>query len=148
MLGKFILAVTSVFVDVVAPINTNTSDFLHSVDNVKLNMEKSHVAIANYMDFGHFAASNYGLNEDFQSREFLATGKIEYNGPANSHKYSEEQLHQVPASEQVLDDNFDVQLNGSLQGTMNSVPDHLSSPIEEPVVEPQKHTYASIVRGL
>ncbi|XP_075523840.1 nuclear transport factor 2-like isoform X2 [Primulina tabacum] len=90
-------------------------------------------------------ASNYGLNGDFQSREFLATRNIEDNGPANSHKYPEEQLQQVPASEQVLDDNFDVQLNGSIQGTMNSVPNHLSSPIEEPVVEPQKHTYASIV---
>ncbi|XP_073299759.1 nuclear transport factor 2-like isoform X2 [Primulina huaijiensis] len=90
-------------------------------------------------------ASNYGLNGDFQSREFLATRNIQDNGPANSHKYPEEQLQQVPASEQVLDDNFDVQLNGSIQGTMNSLPNHLSSPTEEPVVEPQKHTYASIV---
>ncbi|XP_073299761.1 nuclear transport factor 2-like isoform X4 [Primulina huaijiensis] len=91
-------------------------------------------------------ASNYGLNGDFQSREFLATRNIQDNGPANSHKYPEEQLQQVPASEQVLDDNFDVQLNGSIQGTMNSLPNHLSSPTEEPVVEPQKHTYASILQ--
>ncbi|XP_073048840.1 nuclear transport factor 2-like isoform X1 [Primulina eburnea] len=90
--------------------------------------------------------SNYGLDGDFQSREFLATGIIEENGPASSFKYPEEQLQQVPDSEQVLEDTFDVQLNGSLQGTMNSVPDHLFSPVEEPVVEPQKHTYASILQ--
>ncbi|XP_073147426.1 nuclear transport factor 2-like isoform X2 [Henckelia pumila] len=125
--------------------NLHLPPTLREQDSIKLNMDKSHATVANYMDLGHFAASKYGLNGDFQSREFLAAGKIEDNGPANSHKYSEEQLQQVPASEQVLDDHFDVQLNGSLQGTMNSVPDRLSSPIEEPVVEPQKHTYASIV---
>ncbi|KAL2463516.1 Nuclear transport factor 2 (NTF2) family protein with RNA binding (RRM-RBD-RNP motif) domain [Forsythia ovata] len=89
---------------------------------------------------------NYMLGGDIQPREFMATAKIEENGPVNSYTYPEEQLHQVPETEKILEDNFAVQSNGSLQGTVNSVPDRLASPIEEPVVEPQKHTYASILQ--
>lgn len=85
------------------------------------------------------------LGGDFQPREFMAPAKIEENGPVNSYTYPEEQLHQVPETEKILEDNFAVQSNGSLHGPINSVPDRLASPIEEPVVEPQKHTYASIV---
>ncbi|CAA2964658.1 G3BP isoform X2 [Olea europaea subsp. europaea] len=88
---------------------------------------------------------NYMLGGDFQPREFMAPAKIEENGPVNSYTYPEEQLHQVPETEKILEDNCAVQSNGSLQGPINSVPDRLASPIEEPVVEPQKHTYASIV---
>ncbi|KAG8373207.1 hypothetical protein BUALT_Bualt12G0147000 [Buddleja alternifolia] len=88
---------------------------------------------------------NYMLSGDIQSREFVPSPKIEEDGPANNYNYPEEQLQQVPETEQILDNNFAVQSNGSLQGTMNSVPDHFSPPIEEPVMEPQKHTYASIV---
>ncbi|KAL0392668.1 UNVERIFIED_CONTAM: hypothetical protein Sradi_2489600 [Sesamum radiatum] len=81
---------------------------------------------------------------DVQPREFPASAKIEDDGPVNNYNYREEQIAQVPETENILDDKF-VQSNGSLQGTMNSLPDNLSSPIEEPVSEPQKHTYASIV---
>ncbi|KAL0433206.1 UNVERIFIED_CONTAM: Nuclear transport factor 2 [Sesamum latifolium] len=88
--------------------------------------------------------SNYMLGADVQPREFPAPAKIEDDGPVNNYNYHEEQIAQVPETENILDDKF-VQSNGSLQGTMNSLPDHLSSPIEEPVSEPQKHTYASIV---
>ncbi|KAL2242598.1 UNVERIFIED_CONTAM: hypothetical protein Sindi_0377800, partial [Sesamum indicum] len=76
--------------------------------------------------------------------EFPTPAKIEDDGPVNNYNYHEEQMAQVPETENILDDKF-VHSNGSLQGTMNSLPDHLSSPIEEPVSEPQKHTYASIV---
>ncbi|KAI3459555.1 hypothetical protein Pfo_016218 [Paulownia fortunei] len=89
---------------------------------------------------------NYMLGGDIQSREFVAPAKIEDDGPVNNYNYSEEQIEQVPETEKILEDNFAVQSNGSLQGTMNSVPDHFSSPIEEPVMEPQKHTYASILQ--
>ncbi|KAK4388098.1 Nuclear transport factor 2 [Sesamum angolense] len=88
--------------------------------------------------------SNYMLGADVQPREFPASAKIEDDGPVNNYNYREEQIAQVPETENILDDKF-VQSNGSLQGTMNSLPDNLSSPIEEPVSEPQKHTYASIV---
>ncbi|KAK6122797.1 hypothetical protein DH2020_043459 [Rehmannia glutinosa] len=88
---------------------------------------------------------NYMLGGDIQSREFIAPAKIEEDGPVNSYNYPDEQIQQVPETEKILEDNFAVQSNGSLQGTMNSIPDQFSSPIEEPAEEPQKHTYASIV---
>ncbi|KAK6122914.1 hypothetical protein DH2020_043338 [Rehmannia glutinosa] len=92
-----------------------------------------------------FFVPNYMLGGDIQSREFIAPAKIEEDGPVNSYNYPDEQIQQVPETEKILEDNFAVQSNGSLQGTMNSIPDQFSSPIEEPAEEPQKHTYASIV---
>ncbi|KAK4425394.1 Nuclear transport factor 2 [Sesamum alatum] len=90
-------------------------------------------------------ANDYMLGGDIQSRELVVPAKVEENGPVSNYKYPEEQLPQAPETNNILDDNFAVQSNGSLQGTMNSIHDHLSSPIEEPIVETQKHTYASIV---
>ncbi|KAI3469856.1 hypothetical protein Pfo_026519 [Paulownia fortunei] len=90
--------------------------------------------------------NNYMLGGDIQSREFVAPAKVDENGPVSNYNYPEEQLQQVPETEIILDDNFAVQSNGSLQGTMNSIPDNLPSPIKEPVVETQKHTYASILQ--
>ncbi|KAK6161115.1 hypothetical protein DH2020_004496 [Rehmannia glutinosa] len=89
--------------------------------------------------------NNYMFGGDIQSREFVAPSEVEQNGPVNNYNYPEKQLQQVPETEIITDDNFAVHSNGSLQETMNSIPDHLSASIEEPVVETQKHTYASIV---
>ncbi|XP_011091343.1 putative G3BP-like protein isoform X2 [Sesamum indicum] len=90
-------------------------------------------------------ANNYMLGGDIHSRELVTPAKVEENGPVSNYKYPEEQLPQAPETKSILDENYAVQSNGSLQGTMNSIPDRLSSPIEEPIVETQKHTYASIV---
>ncbi|XP_022873179.1 putative G3BP-like protein isoform X2 [Olea europaea var. sylvestris] len=88
---------------------------------------------------------SYILGGDIRPREFMAPAKVEENGPVSSYTYPDDQLNQVPETEEILEDNFAMQPNGALQVTMNSVPERLASPIEEPVVEPQKHTYASIV---
>lgn len=90
--------------------------------------------------------SNYILGGEIQDREFAAPAIIEENSPVKSYNYAEEQLHQVPETEKIFEDNFSVQSNSSLQGAMNSVAAHFSTPIEEHIVEPKKHTYASIVR--
>lgn len=92
-----------------------------------------------------FAVPSYMLGGDIRPREFMAPAKVEENGPVSSYTYPDDQLNQVPETEEILEDNFAMQPNGALQVTMNSVPERLASPIEEPVVEPQKHTYASIV---
>ncbi|KAL8486709.1 hypothetical protein ACS0TY_022950 [Phlomoides rotata] len=92
-------------------------------------------------------APSYMLGGDIQAREFAAPAKIEENGPVvNGYNYSEEQMQQVPETEKIIEENFPVQSNGSLHGAVNSVPDRFSSPVEESVVEPQKHTYASILQ--
>lgn len=91
------------------------------------------------------AVSNYLLGGEIQARDFVPPAKIEENGPVNDYHFSEEQLQQVSEAEKIPEDNFAVQSNGSLQSTMNHAHDHLSATIEEPIAEPQKHTYASIV---
>ncbi|CAK9139559.1 unnamed protein product [Ilex paraguariensis] len=88
--------------------------------------------------------SSYLLGGDHQAREFVAPANTEENGPIDDYSLSDERLQQVPETENVLEDNFTVRANGSLQNTMNPLKDHLS-PVEEPIGQPQKHTYASIV---
>ncbi|XP_027165240.1 putative G3BP-like protein [Coffea eugenioides] len=88
---------------------------------------------------------NYVLGGDIQGREFIAASTIEENGPVDSYNFPDERLKNVPEADNILEDNFAVQSNGSLQSAMNSVQDHLSIAVDEPVGEPQKHTYASIV---
>ncbi|XP_019180548.1 PREDICTED: uncharacterized protein LOC109175679 isoform X4 [Ipomoea nil] len=90
--------------------------------------------------------SNYLLGGEIQARDFVPPAKIEENGPANDYHFAEEQLQQVSEAEKIPEDNFAVQSNGSLQSTMNHAQDHLSATIEEPIAEPQKHTYASILQ--
>ncbi|KAF3680645.1 putative pathogenesis-related protein STH-2-like [Capsicum annuum] len=89
---------------------------------------------------------NYMLGGEIHAREFADAPKIEDNGPVNNYSFPEERLQHVPEAEKILEDNFAAQSNGSYQSTINAVQDHLASPIEEPVAEPQKHTYASILQ--
>ncbi|KAG6420042.1 hypothetical protein SASPL_116557 [Salvia splendens] len=90
---------------------------------------------------------SYVMGGNIQPRKFTVPAKLEENGPINGNNYQEEHIQQVPETEKILEENFVVHSNGSLQGTMDSVPDHFSPPVEEPAMEPQKHTYASIVKG-
>lgn len=85
------------------------------------------------------------LGGDIQGREFVAPPEIEENGPIDNYNFPEERLQKIPEADKILEDTFAAQSNGSLQGAMNPVQDHLSVPVEEPIGEPQKHTYASIV---
>lgn len=88
---------------------------------------------------------DYMFGGDIQAREY-DDPKIEDNGPVNNYSFPEERLQHVPEAENVLEDKFAVQSNGPLHGAINAVQDHLSCPVEEPVAEPQKHTYASILQ--
>ncbi|KAL3812419.1 hypothetical protein ACJIZ3_013687 [Penstemon smallii] len=86
-------------------------------------------------------ASSYLFGGDIHPREFEA--KVE---DVINYNYVDEQLQQIPQTEKILDNNFTPHSNGSLPRTMNSVSDRLSSPNDEPALEPQKHTYASILQ--
>ncbi|KAM7488491.1 hypothetical protein LguiB_025975 [Lonicera macranthoides] len=90
--------------------------------------------------------SSYMLGGDIQPREFVSPANIEENGPVNNYNFPEQRLQQVPEAENIIEDNFPVQSNGSLQSSMNPVQEHMSCPAEEPTGEPQKHTYASILQ--
>ncbi|GER35855.1 nuclear transport factor 2 family protein [Striga asiatica] len=91
-------------------------------------------------------ANNYMLDGDVQLQEFILPSKVQENCSVNNYDYHEEHLKQVPETEIITNDDFEVHSNGTLQGTLNQDPEPLSAPIEEePIVETQKHTYASIV---
>ncbi|KAL7220037.1 hypothetical protein ACSBR2_012993 [Camellia fascicularis] len=90
-------------------------------------------------------ASNYMLGGETQAREFVAPADVKENGPVDNYSFSDQQLQHTAEAESILEDNFP-ESNGTLQSSTSPVPDHLSAPSEEPVGEPQKRTYASILR--
>ncbi|KAH7521997.1 hypothetical protein FEM48_Zijuj07G0091100 [Ziziphus jujuba var. spinosa] len=93
----------------------------------------------------HEPVSNYLLGGEIHTREFVPPD-VKDNGPVDNYGFVEQRLQQVSESENILEENAADQSNGSLQNTVNSVQDHLPSSVEEPVGEPQKQTYASILR--
>ncbi|KAF3457829.1 hypothetical protein FNV43_RR02489 [Rhamnella rubrinervis] len=89
--------------------------------------------------------SDYLLGGEIHAREFVPPD-VKDNGPVDSYGFVEQRLQQVAESENILEENAADQSNGSLQNTVNSVHDNRPSSVEEPVGEPQKQTYASILR--
>ncbi|KAA8548882.1 hypothetical protein F0562_000566 [Nyssa sinensis] len=93
--------------------------------------------------------SNYMLGGEIQeirAREFVAVPNLEENGQVDNYSFPEQRLPQVPEAENTLEDNSAEQSNGPLQPTVNPVQEQLSAPVEEPIGEPQKRTYASILQ--
>ncbi|XP_057957277.1 nuclear transport factor 2-like isoform X2 [Malania oleifera] len=90
----------------------------------------------------------YMVAEEIQAKEFVSPNDVEENGQVDKYSFPvpEQQLHQMPETEDILEDNSAEEANGSLQNTMNNAHEPLPAPVEEPVGEPQKHTYASILR--
>ncbi|KAI4318175.1 hypothetical protein L6164_025978 [Bauhinia variegata] len=92
------------------------------------------------------SVSNYSLGGEIQAREFVATNEVKENGVVDNYGFSEQHVQQVPDSEHIQDDNAVEERNGSLQSTANAALDNVPSSAEEPAGEPQRHTYASILR--
>lgn len=91
-----------------------------------------------------FLVPDYLLGGEIPTREFVAPD-VKENGPVDNYGFAAQRLQQVTEPESILEDNSADHPNGSLQNTVNSLPDHIPPSVEEPVGEPQKHTYASIV---
>ncbi|CAL0303172.1 unnamed protein product [Lupinus luteus] len=90
--------------------------------------------------------SNYLQAGAIPTREFVATNEVKENGVVDNYGFSEQHVQQVLDPEHVKEDNAAEESNGSLQSAVNPVQDHDSASAEEPSGEPQKHTYASILR--
>ncbi|XP_022760364.1 putative G3BP-like protein isoform X2 [Durio zibethinus] len=89
---------------------------------------------------------SYLLGGDIQRREFVAPVDVKENGPVDKYSFPEQQLKQAPESEIFVENSSVQESNGSLLHMVNTVLEHVPSSVEEPVGEPQKHTYASILR--
>ncbi|KAK4266218.1 hypothetical protein QN277_027173 [Acacia crassicarpa] len=90
--------------------------------------------------------STYLLGADIQTREFVPSNEVKENGVVDNYGYSEQRMQHISDSEHIREDNTAEESNGSLQATVNVVQDHVPASAEEPSEEPQKHTYASILR--
>ncbi|MFS8000360.1 putative Ras GTPase-activating protein-binding protein [Helianthus anomalus] len=91
-------------------------------------------------------ASSYMSGSDIHARDFVQPAAVVENGTANIYGFQEQQL-QAPVAESILEDSYAVQTNGSVQNSVNALQNHMT-PVEEVVEEPQKHTYASISKGI
>ncbi|XP_022722290.1 putative G3BP-like protein isoform X2 [Durio zibethinus] len=92
------------------------------------------------------AVSSYLLGGDIQSREFVVPVDIKENGPVDEYSLQEQQIQQAPESESIAENSCVQESNSSLLYTVHTVQEHVPPSVEEPVGEPQKHTYASILR--
>ncbi|KAL8262828.1 hypothetical protein R6Q59_024177 [Mikania micrantha] len=81
---------------------------------------------------------------DIHARDFVPPVTVGENGTVNDYTFQEQQL-QAPVTESILEENYAVQTNGSVQNSGNAMQDHVA-PAEEVAEEPQKHTYASILQ--
>ncbi|KAG4907137.1 putative G3BP-like protein isoform X2 [Glycine soja] len=90
--------------------------------------------------------SNYLLGGDIQARDYVATNEVKENGVVDNYGFSEQRLQRAPETEHIREDNTVEESNGSLQSSVNAVQDHVPVSPDEPAGEPQKHTYASILR--
>ncbi|KAL2325954.1 hypothetical protein Fmac_025012 [Flemingia macrophylla] len=93
-----------------------------------------------------FTVSNYLLSGDIQARDYVATNEVKENGVVDNYGFSEQRMQRAPDSEHIREDNAVEESTGSLQSSMNAVQDHVPASPDEPAGEPQKHTYASILR--
>lgn len=92
---------------------------------------------------------NYMISGGMQTRDYMPPGDIAENGTADKYALAEPRLQQTPEVESVIEDNPREQANGFLESTIHPIQeDPLPPPtIEESVEEPQKHTYASVLRA-
>ncbi|KAJ1377940.1 RNA-binding domain superfamily [Sesbania bispinosa] len=91
-------------------------------------------------------ASNL-VGGDIQAREFVAENEVKENGVVDNHGFSEQQMQQVHDAEQHNEEDVVAEVShGSIQPTVDAAQDHAPTSAEEPPEEPQKHTYASILR--
>lgn len=85
------------------------------------------------------------LGGDIHGQEFSAPDDAKENGLVDKFSFPEQQLQQAPESESIVENTSVHESNGLLLHTVNTVQEHVPPTIEEPVGEPQKQTYASIV---
>ncbi|CAN1144873.1 Nuclear transport factor 2 [Linum perenne] len=91
--------------------------------------------------------SNYLFNGENQSRKFIAPTDAVENGQVDNYSLPpQKQLQQVAEPRYIAEQDGVEESNGSFHVSDNARQDHLPPTLEEVAGEPQKHTYASILR--
>ncbi|PRQ36791.1 putative nucleotide-binding alpha-beta plait domain, NTF2-like domain-containing protein [Rosa chinensis] len=89
--------------------------------------------------------ANYMMSGETHTRDYVVPD-VNGNGPVDNYGYAEQRLQQVVESENIMEDPAAELSNGSFQSAVNVVQEQLPASVEEPIGEPQKQTYASILR--
>lgn len=93
-----------------------------------------------------FTVPTYMMGGEVQAREFAPTSDVKENGSIDNYRVAE-RSQPVPESESTLETKQPAESNGSVQNVVNASQDNSPTSVDESVGEPQKHTYASIVRA-
>lgn len=88
------------------------------------------------------AVSDYVLEEE--AREYVNSVDIE-DDPVDKYSLPEQQFEQEFETEVVVEETPQEETYASFQSAVNTVQDTPATSVEEPVGEPQKKTWASIV---
>ncbi|KAI6693701.1 hypothetical protein NL676_021411 [Syzygium grande] len=87
----------------------------------------------------------YMMGGEVQAREYASTSDVKENGPVDNYRVPE-RSQPDPELESTLEANQTAESNGSVQNVVNASQDNSPTSVDESVGEPQKHTYASILR--
>ncbi|KAI3413010.1 uncharacterized protein J3R85_016651 [Psidium guajava] len=87
----------------------------------------------------------YMMGGELQAREFAPTSDVKENGLVDNYRVPE-RSQPVPESESTLEANQPAESNGAAQNVVNASQDNSPTSVNDSVGEPQKHTYASILR--
>ncbi|XP_021721545.1 putative G3BP-like protein [Chenopodium quinoa] len=93
------------------------------------------------------AVSNYMISGGMQARDYMPPADIKENGAVDNYSMPKQRLQQAPEVENILDVNSREQANGFLESPINPIQEIPPSHIEDSAEEPQKHTYASVLRA-
>lgn len=93
------------------------------------------------------AVPSYMISGGMQARDYMPPSDIKENGAVDKYSMPEQRLQQAPEVESILEDNSREQANGFLENPINPMQEIPPSQIEDAVEEPQKHTYASVLRA-
>ncbi|XP_023539749.1 putative G3BP-like protein isoform X1 [Cucurbita pepo subsp. pepo] len=88
---------------------------------------------------------NYSLNGAVQAPREFATPVVKENGHVDNRKFVEQQLQQVPEPKSIIEEST-ADVNSIHQNAPTVSPDPSPVSVEEHAEEPQKQTYASILR--
>ncbi|TYI92302.1 hypothetical protein E1A91_D02G059500v1 [Gossypium mustelinum] len=129
------------------------NDIFHYIDEEQIHQHPAVLLAQHNLDLKLNAfmtnpepVPSYMLGGDIHGREFLAPDDAKENGLVDKYRFPEQQLQHAPESESIVENNSVHESNGLLLHTVNTVQEHVPPTIEEPVGEPQKQTYASILR--
>ncbi|XP_010262452.1 PREDICTED: putative G3BP-like protein isoform X2 [Nelumbo nucifera] len=127
------------------------NDIFHFLDEEPIHQQPAPILAQNAFDSTVNVPSShpepdYILGGDIQATEFVTPVHVEENEPVDNYNLQEEQQQQVLEVENRVDETQVEEPTASFQSAINSVRDPPTAPIEEPVGEPPKQTYASILR--